>query len=460
MVSITQAAGGTPGALSLSHSSLNFASNGLLITGPQSVSVSFTGQGAAWTASSSRSNVSVSPGSGLGAGTFTVSATVGSSAVVTVTAPGATNSPQQLQVNVASVGAAVLSGSFDTPASGTAGIAGAIAVNGWALDSVEVAKVDIWREPVAAEGPGGLIYIGDAVFVEGARPDVEGAYPGIPLNYRAGWGYLLLTNFLPGSSGSSPSGNGTYKLHAIAHGKSGSSMDLGVHTIGTDNAHAAKPFGTIDAPGQGATISGNPYYNFAWALTQNPYFIPIDGSTLTVYVDGVPLGHPVYNQPRADIANAFPGLANSGGAVGFFALDTTAYANGVHTISWVVYDNQGRGDGIGSRYFTILNSGRLAVSEAPPLESPRVNKTHSPGRDRLNVEMQELQRLELPLDASHAYALMGGERRQLPIGSSLKDGIFYWQPGAGFLGEYRLVFERLGQHDVIVHVKIRPQRFE
>ena len=67
------------------------------------------------------------------------------------------------------------------------------------------------------------------------------------------------------------------------------------------------------------------------------------------------MGHPVYNQYRADIATTFPGLANSNGAIGFFYLDTTKLANGVHTISWVVYDNQGRGDGIGSRYFNVQN---------------------------------------------------------------------------------------------------------
>jgi hypothetical protein len=41
----------------------------------------------------------------------------------------------------------------------------------------------------------------------GARPDVQAAYPGVPANDRAGWGYLLLTNQLPNG------GNGTYRFH-------------------------------------------------------------------------------------------------------------------------------------------------------------------------------------------------------------------------------------------------------
>src|SRR5205807_10460474 len=42
-------------------------------------------------------------------------------------------------------------GSFDSPADGTSGIAGAIPVTGWALDNIEVTKVDVWREPIAGE---------------------------------------------------------------------------------------------------------------------------------------------------------------------------------------------------------------------------------------------------------------------------------------------------------------------
>jgi hypothetical protein len=183
----------------------------------------------------------------------------------------------------------------------------------------------------------------------------------MPFNDRAGWGYLLLTNFLPAVSG--PSGNGTYKLHFIAYNNAGGQTDLGTRTIVVDNVHASKPFGTIDTPGQGDIISGNAYVNFGWTLTQNPYCIPIDGHTMTVTIDGIIRGHPTYNQNRSDIATLFPGLCNSNGAVGFFYIDTTTLSNGVHTIAWVAYDNQGRGDGIGSRYFTVQNTGSIAARQ-------------------------------------------------------------------------------------------------
>ncbi len=207
---------------------------------------------------------------------------------------------------------------------------------------------------MGAEPAGARVFIGDAVFVEGSRPDVELDYPNAPLSSRAGWGYMLLTNFLPNG------GNGTYTLHAYATDREGHEVLLGSKTITCDNAHAVKPFGAIDLPAQGATISGSAYINGGWALTPPPNSIPTDGSTIWVWVDGIALGHPSYNHYRDDIATLFPGYANSNGAVGVYTLDTTAFANGVHTIAWSVVDNAGNEDGIGSRYFTILNT---ALSE-------------------------------------------------------------------------------------------------
>jgi hypothetical protein len=427
-----------------------------LATGAQTIAVIFTGPGLAWTASSNQPNIAVSPGSGTGNGTIQVSASAGASGLVTVSAPGAANPSSQLQVNVAAVTPGAPAGSFDTPAGGTSGIAGAIAVTGWALDNIEVTKVDLWREPMGGE-PAGLVYIGDAVFVSGARPDVEAANAGAPFNYRAGWGYLLLTNFLPNSGGSAGLGNGTYNIHVIAHNKAGNSVDLGAHSVTVDNAHAAKPFGTIDTPAQGGTASGSAYLNFAWVLTQNPNMVPIDGSTITVVVDGQVMGHPAYNNFRSDIASLFPGYMNSGGAVGIYYLDTSKLANGVHTISWNVFDNAGHGNGIGSRYFNVFNG--ASGPQAAPEEAPRpAAAAHQ--RNRVHrVDIEELDRVELSLGAIGGYQLVNGERAPLPVGSSLREGVFYWQPGPGFLGNYDFVFEREDGGEARVRVKIRAKTY-
>src|SRR5262249_39121151 len=172
------------------------------------------------------------------------------------------------------------------------------------------------------------VYIGDAVFVDGARPDVAASFPGTPFNTRAGFGYLLLSNMLPNQ------GNGTFALHVDALDVEGNATRLGDRTVTFANASATKPFGAIDTPGQGATISGTAVVNFGWALTQTGKSIPADGSTFTIFVDGVASGSVDYGHNRPDIATLFPGLANSNGAIGFHVFDTTRWTNGVHTIAW------------------------------------------------------------------------------------------------------------------------------
>jgi hypothetical protein len=68
------------------------------------------------------------------------------------------------------------------------------------------------------------------------------------------------------------------------------------------------------------------------------------------------VGHPVYNNYRADIATLFPGLQNSNGAVGYYYIDTTQLSNGLHTIAWVATDSAGNAQGLGSRYFLVQNN--------------------------------------------------------------------------------------------------------
>jgi len=223
-----------------------------------------------------------------------------------------------------------------------------------------------------------------------------------------------------------------------------------------DNAHATKPFGTIDTPGQGGTISGTDSVNFGWALTPQPAMIPIGGSTITVVLDGALVGHPTYNQFRSDIASLFPGYANSGGAVGFFHINTTTLANGVHTISWNAFDNQGRGEGLGSRYFNVFNAGGGTAAEPEEsvaagsvvtlrrgLDVNRETEVPAPvGNGVYVIEMEELGRVELSVGARKGYLLVDGERRALPVGSTLKAGVFHWEAGLGFVGDYQLLFER------------------
>ncbi len=237
-------------------------------------------------------------------------------------------------------------GAMDTPAA-NATVSGEVGVTGWAIDDGGVATVDIYRAAIAPE-PAGIVFLGHATFVRGARPDVQAAYPSYPDSDSAGWGLMVLTNMLPNG------GTGPYTIYAYATDYGGLSTLIGTRQVTGANGSSALPFGTIDTPGQGATVSGT-IVNFGWALTPQPKTIPVDGSTIDVYVDGNFLGHPVYNQPRSDLAGIFSGLKNTSGPVGYFMLDTRTLTDGLHTISWVIRDDAGQATGVGSRYFRVQN---------------------------------------------------------------------------------------------------------
>ncbi|MGD2093305.1 MAG: BACON domain-containing protein [Candidatus Aminicenantes bacterium] len=456
----------TSPVISLNKNQLTF---NFCASGPPPSSQTFTisnaGSGTLnWTVSENMGWLTCTPTSGTDSGTITVSidntglAAGPYATAITVSSSNASNSPQYITVylNISDCVDEPPFGSFDTPIDGST-VKSSIAVTGWALDESGVDNVKIYRGP-----EDNLVYIGDAVFVEGARPDVETAFPDYPNNAKAGWGYMMLTNFLPNG------GNGTFTIHAIATDITGNQVILGTKTIYCDNANAVKPFGAIDSPTQGGTASGSSFINWGWVLTPQSNYIPTDGSTIKVYVDGVNLGHPTYNIYRSDIAALFPGYANSNGAAGYFHLDTKAYENGVHTIQWTATDNQGNTDGIGSRYFTIQNSGSSVFAQSLgnneltgiPVDysynkSIRIkygcDENKAPenilpdDKGVVSIKIKELERVEIHLEGTSDYTghqVVGNQLKRLPIGSFLdaKQGIFCWTPGPGFVGVYELVF--------------------
>jgi len=409
-----------------------------------------------WQASDSQAWLHVSPASGTGNATLNISInpaglTAGTyTGQMTVTDPNAFNSPQVVSITL-TVSAAQQNqspfGAFDTPTQGST-VSGSVAVTGWALDDIGVKQVEIKREPdpddpTGATGSDGLVYIGDAVFVRGSRTDVEALYPSYPHNDKAGWGYMMLTYGLPRK------GNGTFRLYAIAEDLGGKKTMLGTKQITSDNAHRVKPFGTIDTPDQGGVVSGAAYVNFGWALTPPPNMIPTDGSTIWVTVNSVYLGHPVYNQYRVDVATSFPECLNSNGAVGYYFIDTTKYTNGVHSIGWLVTDNAGNVDGMGSRFFEIQNIGGEATGLGKLEPVGYIEDTSGTLKiDVLGpaaVIVEELGSVEIVLRGTGGNRFIGwgaDKSKNLPIGSTLDKevGIFYWTPAPGFLGKHILHF--------------------
>jgi hypothetical protein len=434
---------------------------------------------------------------GLNPGTY--------NATLRFTDANASNSPLDLPITLVVYNAGANAdpfGSFETPLDGST-VMSSIPVTGWALDDIGIDKVTLWRN---SPGGGDPVYIGDAVLVEGARPDVEQAYPGYPMNYKAGWGYMMLTNMLPNG------GNGTFTIYAYARDMAGREVLLGSKTIHCDNAHAVKPFGAIDTPDQGGMASGTDFRNQGWVLTPMPNQIPKNGSTIFVYIDGQKIGNATYNVYRKDIADLFPGYANSNAAMAIFDFDTSAYENGIHTIQWTATDTGGNTDGIGSRYFTIQNSGfsgqslqksRTHIHAASMSGTPGILAQGKPwhrfsdllgipvnsykpvrittgfSKDKpariaperqgvIDVAIPQDERIALDLTQPNefirtGYLVNGTRLEKLPIGSSMdqKKGTFYWQVGPAYLGDYRMVFILEDQAGFLtkknVHVKVVPK---
>jgi hypothetical protein len=76
-----------------------------------------------------------------------------------------------------------------------------------------------------------------------------------------------------------------------------------------------------------------------------------------------------------------------------------------------------------------------------------------------SIDIEELERMELQLGATSGYLVGNGERRDLPVGSSLKAGAFHWHVDPGFLGVYALEFERADGTTVRARMRIQPKVF-
>jgi hypothetical protein len=491
-------------------------------TSSQTIRLTQSGTGTVtWTAQSNQSWLVVSPTSGTGAATLDVSVAFDASAgtagttsgTIAVTVTGATNTVEPVTVSLTrmSDGASTAAtGLIDTPIGGITGVTGSVAVTGWALDDVEVRRVRILRDPVAGEGSA-QIFIGNATFVEGARPDLAALNPTVPRFTRAGWGYLMLTNFLPDE------GDGTFTLHAYADDAEGRSTLLGSRSINCTNKTATRPFGAIDTPGQGDTISGSAYANFGWVLARGTTLAHPPFGAVSVVIDGVLGSSPVGWVSRSDLTAAFLASKYSGvgSALGVSTLDTTALTNGVHTIAWIVTANNGEADGIGSRYFTVANSdgggpgniefdvsarvsiggsltidrGSLPVIDRADATATLVDEVNAASAARVLMSGrrgfdtgtplrpletrvdgrailygEEMDRFEVRLMAGMGtqgaitgYLREGNRLAPLPAGSHLdqQTGVFTWQPGAGFLHAYDLVFVNWSEGRAVTRGELR-----
>jgi hypothetical protein len=71
--------------------------------------------------------------------------------------------------------------------------------------------------------------------------------------------------------------------------------------------------------------------------------------------------------------------------------------------------------------------------------------------------MEETGRIEMEIGAVNVHHMVNGDIRGLPTGSTLKEGIFSWGVGPGFLGRHELRFDRPDGSIVTVRVEIQPK---
>jgi hypothetical protein len=182
----------------------------------------------------------------------------------------------------------------------------------------------------------------------------------------------------------------------------------------------------------------------------------------------------------------------------------------VHTIAWSVKDNAGNIDGLGSRYFSIQNTGggaslsaqssgyietegsfsRLPIDQPGPVKikkgyNHRIEpQTGYPDENGIiTIEIKELEPIDIHLPGEakelspllmnglshtgeslspgwYGFQVVSSRLKTLPIGSTFDpiNGIFHWQPGPAFLGDYEFVFiKKREMKQNLLRIRIVPK---
>jgi hypothetical protein len=107
------------------------------------------------------------------------------------------------------------------------------------------------------------------------------------------------------------------------------------------------PWGNLEAPLSGDTVSGTSGVVGGWVFALTPV------KTVEILVDGSSAGVASYGSSRPDVASAFPGQSSNTGFQ--FALDTTKFANGTHSVNARITDAAGNIAILPTAQVTIVN---------------------------------------------------------------------------------------------------------
>jgi hypothetical protein len=132
-------------------------------------------------------------------------------------------------------------GYIDIPGpAGTEGANGSFPVVGWAIDDVEVARIDFLVDGQVVAGAIGRGEPGSTANYGSTRPDVEAAFPDVPDSLYTGFSANIDTTALV---------NGIHQISVRAYDNQAASRELGSRTVQViNNGQNLAPFGVIDFP--------------------------------------------------------------------------------------------------------------------------------------------------------------------------------------------------------------------
>jgi len=248
-------------------------------------------------------------------------------------------------------------GSIDVPVDG-ATVSGYVQVIGFALDGNLVSNVDVF---VDGTDEVNRVTTAGGANINLPRPDVLQVFPQYGGTVGKNPGYQA-------SFKASLFSNGSHTVYVRATDVSGCSYFLTPRAIKVDNASNQPPFGGVDFPLPDSGVSANGVLTVAgWALDDRKV------DHVDVFVDGLIERQAVTGIYRADVAANYPDDTQAIVAGFVLNIDSTRYANGVHTVTVKAVDDQGQQGLLGSRRVQIFNNspnlGPFGEVEFPLLNS-------------------------------------------------------------------------------------------
>ena len=231
-------------------------------------------------------------------------------------------------------------GSLDVPADG-ATVSGYVQVKGFALDGNLVSNVDVF---VDGTDDANRVTAANGANINLPRPDLLQVFPqfaGTP-GQNPGW----QSTFKAASFS-----NGSHTIYVRITDSTGCSYFLPPRAIKVDNAKNQAPFGALDFPLPNSPVNANGVLIVVgWALddrTVDHVDVAVDGRLERQAVTGI---------YRADVAANYPDNPQAIVAGFVLNIDSTRYANGVHTVTAKAVDDEGQESLLGEARVQVFNN--------------------------------------------------------------------------------------------------------